>query len=64
MKGTQAVLTKVDNGWVVSIIRRPGSEDFGASTYIAHTLSGACSMLMADLENGQDCSNVEAQWGA
>jgi hypothetical protein len=63
MKGTQAVLTKVDNGWVVSIVRRSG-EDFGGSTYIAHTLAGACSMLMSDLENGQGGSEVEAQWGA
>jgi hypothetical protein len=64
MKGTQVVLTKVDNGWVVSIVRRPVGEDFGTSTYIAHTLAGACSMLMADLENSQDGSGVEAQWGA
>jgi hypothetical protein len=58
MKGTQVVLTKVDNGWVVSVARRNAGDDFGVSTYIAHTLSGACSMLMADLELCQDGSEA------
>jgi hypothetical protein len=61
MKGAQVVLTKVDNGWVVSIVRRPG-EDFSGSTYIAHTLGGACSMLMAELETCQEGSDAGTQW--